>query len=86
MSACKTFSHQELHQLLDEVLGPDLDATRVASFADATLRVMHSASYAVCTIGHGVAMTRGLNTRHAVKRVDRKLSNPGIDIAQIPAL
>ena len=49
MSACKTFSHQQVHQLLDEVLGPGLHAKRIASLADATLGVMHMASLAVCT-------------------------------------
>ena len=33
MSACKTFSHQQVHQLLDEVLGPGLHAKRIASLA-----------------------------------------------------
>jgi hypothetical protein len=39
MSACKTFSHLQVHQLLDEVLGPGLHAKRIASLADATLGV-----------------------------------------------
>src|ERR1700720_1072518 len=78
MSACKTFSHQQVHQLLDEVLGPGLHAKRIASLADAALGVMHTASLAVCTIGHGLAVARSLNARHAVKQVDRMLSNPGI--------
>ena len=41
---------------------------------------------AVCTIGHGLAVARSLNARHAVKQVDRMLSNPGIDVDQILAL
>jgi len=45
MSACKTFSHQQVHQLLDEVLGPGLHAKRIASLADATLGVMGTASF-----------------------------------------
>jgi NAD/NADP transhydrogenase beta subunit len=59
---------------------------RIASLADATLGVMHTASMAVCTIGHGLAVARSLNARHAVKQVDRMLSNPGIDVDQILAL
>ena len=86
MSACKTVSHHQVHQLLDEVLGPGLHAQRLASLADATLGVMHTASLAVCTIGHGLAMARGPSARHAVKQVDRMLSNPGIDVDQILAL
>jgi hypothetical protein len=61
MSACQTFSHQQVHQLLDEVLRPGLHAKRIASLADATLGVMHTASLAVCTIGHGLAVARSLN-------------------------
>ncbi len=86
MSACKTVCHQQVHQLLDEALGAGLHAKRIASLADATLGVMCTASLAVCTIGRGLAMARGLNARHAVKQVDRMLSNPGIDVDQILAL
>src|SRR6201746_2344578 len=86
MSAGKTFSHQQVHQLLDEVLAPGLHAKRIAPRADAPLGVMHTGSLAVCTIGHGLAMARGLNARHAVKQVDRMLSQPGIDVDQILAL
>src|SRR3978361_962474 len=86
MSECKTFSHQQGHLLLDEMLGRGVHAKRIASLADATLGVMHTTSLAVCTIGHGLAMARGLNARHAVKQVDRMLSNPGIDVDQILAL
>jgi len=86
MSACQTFTPHQVHQFLDEVLGAGLHAKRVASLADATLGVLHSASLAVCTIGHGLAVARGLNARHAVKQVDRMLSNPGIDVDDILAL
>ena len=51
-----------------------------------TLGVMHTASMAVCNNGHGLAVARSLNARHAVKQVDRMLSNPGIDVDQILAL
>src|SRR6195952_1392619 len=86
MSAGRTFSHQQVYQLLDEVLAPGLHAKRIASLADATVGVMHTASLAVCTIGHGLAIARGLNAKHAVKQVDRMLSNPGIDVDHILAL
>src|ERR1700747_351258 len=86
MSACKTFSHQQVHQLLDAVLGPSLHAKRIASLADATLGVMHTASLAVCTIGHGLAVAASLKRRPAIQQVDRMLSNPGIDVDQILAL
>jgi hypothetical protein len=72
MSGCETFSHQQLHQLLDEVLGPGLRAKRIASLADATLGVMHAASLAVCTIGHGLAMARGLTRYGVADRIEAR--------------
>jgi hypothetical protein len=42
--------------------------------------VVAAASLAVATIGHALAQARGLVTEHAVKRVDRLLSNDGIDV------
>jgi len=47
---------------------------------NATLGVIRTASLAVNTIGHGLALARGLITKHAIKQVDRLLSNDGIDI------
>jgi len=48
--------------------------------ANATLGVLCSASLAVHAIGQGLAHARGLITKHAVKQVDRLLSNRGIDV------
>jgi hypothetical protein len=41
--------------------------------------VMTGASLAVAMIGRSLAQARGLLTKHAVKQVDRLLSNPGIE-------
>ena len=48
----------------------------LVSLAGATLGVMQSASLAVALIGQA----RGLITKHAIKQVDRLLSNNGIDV------
>jgi hypothetical protein len=48
--------------------------------AGATLGVMTSASLAVAIIGQALAQARGLVTKHAVKQVDRLMSNNGIDV------
>ena len=58
--------------------GPDLHAKRVDALAGATLGVMTGASLAVAMIGQ--AQARGLVTKHAVKQVDRLMSNAGIDV------
>ena len=64
---------------LDELLEGDLHGKRVLSLANATLGVMVSASLAVAVIGRSLAQARGLLTRHAIKQVDRLLSNQAID-------
>ena len=70
----------EVHSFVDEVYGGDLHAKRVASLAGATLGVMQSASLAVAMIGQALAQAKGLITKHAIKQVDRMLSNKGIDV------
>ena len=70
---------------LDEMLEGDLHGKRVLSLANATLGVMVSASLAVAVIGRSLAQARGLLTKHAVKQVDRLLSNQAIDPWDIAA-
>src|SRR3954451_18140649 len=70
----------EVRAFIGEVYGHDLHAKRIGSLAGATLGVMTAASLAVALIGHALAQARGLMTKHAVKQVDRLLSNDGIDV------
>jgi Transposase DDE domain len=76
----KQISLATVEQFLGGVFGQDLHAKRVRSLAGATLGAMRSCSLAVSLIGQGLALARGLKTKHAVKQVDRLLSNPGIDV------
>jgi Transposase DDE domain len=71
------------HQFLSALFGEDVHAKRVYSLANATLGVISSASLAVNTIGQGLALARGRLTKHAIKQVDRMLSNPGIDVGEL---
>ena len=70
---------------VDDLLEGDLHGKRVLSSANATLGVMVSASLAVAVIGRSLAQARGLLTKHAVKQVDRLLSNQAIDPWEIAA-
>ena len=63
---------------LDNVFATDLHAKRIDSLANGALGVMTSASLAVSVIGHSLAQARGLLGKHAIKQVDRLLSNQGI--------
>jgi hypothetical protein len=71
---------RDVRKFLDGVLDEDIHTKRVESLANATLGVMTGASLAVAVIGRSMAQARGLLTKHAVKQVDRLLSNPGIDV------
>ena len=80
MSMRQPLSFDGVHNFLDTLFGDDLHAKRVKSLAGATLGTIQSASLAVSLIGQGLALARGRLTKHAVKQVDRLLSNKGIDV------
>jgi hypothetical protein len=73
-------SFGQVHRSLVGLFDGDMHAKRVESLANATLGVVRTGSLAVSTIGQGLALARGLTTKHAIKQVDRLLSNEGIDI------
>jgi hypothetical protein len=74
------FRFDDIFQFMSSLYGADLHTKRVYSLANATLGVMTSAALGVQTIGAALAQARGLFPKHAVKQVDRLLSNPGIDV------
>jgi hypothetical protein len=76
----QTLCFTQVQRFLANLLDGDMHAKRVLSLANATLGVIKTASLAVNTIGQGLALARGLVTKHAIKQVDRLLSNEGIDI------
>lgn len=71
---------EDIRSVIDETYAGELHAKRVQALADATLGVMAGASRAVSMIGQALALARGLLTKHALKQVDRTLSNQGIDV------
>lgn len=74
---------KDIKKYIDDVLNGDIHAKRVASLANATIGIMTGASLAVSMIGQSLAQARGLLTKHAVKQVDRLLSNQGIDVWEL---
>jgi hypothetical protein len=63
---------------LGELFDRDLHAKRVLSLGNATLGVLRAGALGVHAIGVGLAREMDLNPKHAVKQVDRLLSNKGI--------
>jgi hypothetical protein len=69
---------RNIKNYLNTVFEGDIHAKRIQSLANATLGIMASASLAVSIIGQAFAQARGSLTKHAIKQVDRLLSNEGI--------
>jgi hypothetical protein len=67
-----------VQKYLDGIFAEDVHAKRVMSLANGAVGVMTGASLAVSMIGQSLAQARGLLSKHAIKQVDRLLSNEGI--------
>jgi hypothetical protein len=80
MAGCQRLAFKDIHNFIMSLVGEDLHAKRVYSLANATQGIITSASLAVSTIGQGLAAARGLLSKHAIKQVDRLLSNAGIEV------
>src|SRR3974390_680573 len=72
-----------IQNYLTSVFGSDLHVKRVCSLSNAVLGVMTSASRAVAVIGQALAQARGKAAKHAIKQVDRLLSNQGVDVWEL---
>jgi len=80
MGAARVIRSGDITKFIDGLLKEDEHAKRILSLSNATLGVITSASLAVHAIGQGLAHARGLMPKHAVKQVDRLLSNRGVDV------
>jgi hypothetical protein len=78
--ATPRLSPEEVHAFVDELLGDDVHATRVLSFANGVVGVMHAAALGIHVIGRGLADAMGLAPKHAIKQIDRLLSNSGVTV------
>lgn len=76
-----TLSPHTVLQFVDQLVGEDLHAKRVLSLSNGVVGVIHAAALAVHFIGEGLAVAMGTDPKHAVKQVDRLLSNPAISVS-----
>lgn len=79
-------THEQVLRFVQQAVGDDLHAKRVLSLANATLGTIHAASLSIRAMGLALAGARGLDGKHAIKQVDRLLSNPGLDVWRLFAL
>ena len=73
-------SPRYVHRFVEQLVGDDLHAKRVLSLANGVVGVMHAAALAIHFIGEGLAVAEGTDPKHAIKQVDRLLSNPAISV------
>lgn len=69
-----------MEEFVVSLLVESMHVKRVRSIAEGVVGVLHSASLGIAAIGQGMAAVHGLNTKHALKQVDRMLSNAGINM------
>lgn len=75
--SCRTESF--LHPLF----AAEMHAKTLLSLHGAVLGTLQAAQAGVALIGRGLACARGLNQKHAIKQVDRLLSNPRLDPVEL---
>lgn len=76
----RVVSSSRVRKFVESAVGEDLHAKRVLSLSQGTAGVIHAAALGVSAIGRGLALAEGLSSKHAIKQVDRLLSNTGVDV------
>jgi hypothetical protein len=71
-------SPRSVDALAARLFEPDLHAKRVQSVANAVVGALTAATVSIHAIGRALAVARGLTPKHAIKQVDRLLSNEGV--------
>lgn len=74
---------EQIEDFVSGIFEEDVHAKRVESLANGVDGVLHAASLGVRAIGHGLATAQGLAPRHAIKQVDRLLSNPQLSMESL---
>lgn len=74
---------QRADPLIDWMSGESLHAKRVESVAGAVVGVVNAVSLSIHAIGAGLARTTGLSAKHAIKQVDRLLSNSAFNVWEL---
>jgi hypothetical protein len=79
-TAAPTIAPDRIQDFLAELFAEDLHAKRVLSLSSAVVGAIHAAALGVHAIGKALATAAGLEPKHAIKQVDRLLSNMRLDV------
>jgi hypothetical protein len=82
-AATPTIAPDRVHEFLEELFSESLHAKRVLSLGNAVVGAIHAAALGVHAIGKALAAASGLEPKHAIKQVDRLLSNMSLDVWEI---
>lgn len=74
---------QQVEEFVGGIFEEDIHAKRVESLTNGVDGVLHAASLGIRALGQGLATAQGLAPRHAIKQVDRLLSNPALSLQQV---
>lgn len=75
-----SISVTRVRQFVESSLGEDLHTKRVLSLSNAVVGALTASALAIHAIGLGLAKVGELRSKHAIKQVDRLISNAGIDV------
>jgi hypothetical protein len=67
-------------RMIEQMAGEGLHAKRVQSITSAVVGVINAVSLSIHAIGAGLAVASGRNPKHAIKQVDRLLSNSAFNV------
>jgi hypothetical protein len=82
-STASTIAPDRVHEFLFELFADSMHARRVLSLGNAVVGAIHAAALGVHAIGKGLATAFSLEPKHAIKQVDRLLSNMSLSVWEL---
>jgi hypothetical protein len=82
-TAAPKIAPDQVHAFLSDLFSNNVHATRVLSVGNAVVGAVHAAALGVHAIGRALATAVGLEPKHAIKQVDRLLSNMRLDVWEL---
>lgn len=79
MCLSAVFLSRRINGLLSPLFDAELHQKTLLSLHNGVLGTLHAARAGITAIGEGLALARGLERKHAIKQVDRLLSNTHLD-------
>jgi hypothetical protein len=82
-SAAPKIAPDRVHEFLSDLFVDSMHARRVLSLGNAVVGAVHAAALGVHAIGKALAVASGLEPKHAIKQVDRLLSNMSLSVWEL---